>query len=275
MKVIAALALLAPASAFMAPVAPASSTAIAATKSETVALAEANPDFLGKTIGFWYVPRRLHNSVVGIPLGRWTRAFGASEMKPPSDTSAMPRLNMAESRYVVMKCAFLASFLSQMAAFLGFCAQSTPLVSGPHKFLPFKGYTEGLTPQEQWDAIPLGAKLQIFTLIGMLESYGEILDPHYCNGGLPGYYPPIKGKRPEITLNLFDPLDFGMANDSPEKKARGRLVEINNGRLAMFGILSLLSEASTPGSVPVLKGLIAPYAGNVMIPFEGQFSIFS
>ena len=60
-----------------------------------------------------------------------------------------------------------------MAAFLGYCAQSTPLVSGPHKLLPFKGYEPGLTPPEQWDAIPVSAKLQIFTLIGMLESYGE------------------------------------------------------------------------------------------------------
>ena len=43
----------------------------------------------------------------------------------------------------------------------------------------------------------------------------------------------------------------------------------------MFGILGCLSEASTPGSVPALKGLIPAYSGNVMIPFEGQLHIFS
>jgi hypothetical protein len=28
-----------------------------------------------------------------------------------------------------------------------------------------------------------------------------------------------------------------------------------------------------PGSVPSLTGLIAPYSGNVMIPFEGDFTV--
>ena len=60
-----------------------------------------------------------------------------------------------------------------MAAFLGFIAQCTPLVSGEHKFLPYRGYVAGCTPQEQWDNIPLYGKLQIFVLVGMLESYGE------------------------------------------------------------------------------------------------------
>ncbi|KAK7234616.1 chlorophyll A-B binding protein, partial [Aureococcus anophagefferens] len=161
-----------------------------------------------------------------------------------------------------------------MAAFLGYLAGSTELVSGPHKILPYRGYEPGLTPPEQWDAIPLYGKLQIIVLVGMLESYGEILDPHYTNGGLPGYYPPIKGKRPELVFNLFDPFGF-FEQDSPEKKARGRLAEINNGRLAMLGIFSILSEAGAPGSVPALQGLIPAYDGNVMIPFSGDFSIFS
>ena len=30
-----------------------------------------------------------------------------------------------------------------MAAFLGFIAQCTPLVSGEHKFLPYRGYVAG------------------------------------------------------------------------------------------------------------------------------------
>ena len=63
--------------------------------------------------------------------------------------------------------------------------------------------------------------------------------------------------------------------DSAEKKARGRLTEVNNGRLAMLGIFSIISEATVPGSVPALKDMIPPYDGNVMIPFSGDFSIFS
>ena len=161
-----------------------------------------------------------------------------------------------------------------MAGFLGYCVQCLDVVKGEHTTLPYRGFVADVTPQEQWDAIPLYGKLQIIVLVGMLESYGEILDPHYTNGGLPGYYPPIKGKRPELVFNLFDPFGF-FEQDSPEKKARGRLAEINNGRLAMLGIFSILSEAGAPGSVPALQGLIPAYDGNVMIPFSGDFSIFS
>ena len=106
-----------------------------------------------------------------------------------------------------------------MAAFLGYMAGATELVSGPHKILPYRGYEPGLTPPEQWDAIPLYGKLQILVIVGMLESYGEILAPHYTKGGLPGYYPPIKGKRPELIFNLYDPFNF-FEGDSAEKKVR-------------------------------------------------------
>ena len=235
------------ASAYVAPTTVSPATALAASKDEVVALAEANPDFLGKAIGFWD------------PLGALDTSFWGL-----GNEGTIGYLRHAEIKHGRVA----------MAAFLGYLAGSTATVSGPHKILPFRGYEPGLTPPEQWDAIPLYGKLQILTIIGMLESYGEILAPHYCNGGLPGYYPPIKGKRPELIFNLYDPFGF-FDGDSPEKKARGRLAEINNGRLAMLGIFSILSEATVPGSVPSLGGLIPGYAGNVMVPFSGDFSIFS
>jgi len=45
--------------------------------------------------------------------------------------------------------------------------------------------------------------------------------------------------------------------------------EINNGRLAMIGLMGFLAEGAIPGSVPALKGLI-PASGpvNVMSPFD-------
>jgi hypothetical protein len=170
-----------------------------------------------------------------------------------------------------------------MAGFLGFCAQSTPLVSGEHAFLPYKGYVAGCSPQEQWDNIPLYGKLQIFTFIGMLESYGEGAGQpegyvHYTKGGKPGYYPPIQGQGlGQIPLNLWDPFQLpgGPSSQDAESKARGLKVELNNGRLAQIGLLSLLSES---------KGLIVPgldsiagfpkYAGDVMVPFSSDFSLF-
>ena len=57
-------------------------------------------------------------------------------------------------------------------------------------------------------------------------------------------------------------------------EARGRLVEVNNGRAAMLGIMAVLSES---------KGLVVPpldyidgfpkYSGDIMVPFEGQFHV--
>ena len=245
-KLIVALAL-SGAAAYVAPVAPKATSSLAASKDEVIALAEANPDFLGKAIGFWD------------PLGALDSNFWGL-----GNEGTIGYLRHAEIKHGRVA----------MAAFLGYMAGATELVSGPHKILPYRGYEPGLTPPEQWDAIPLYGKLQILVIVGMLESYGEILAPHYTKGGLPGYYPPIKGKRPELIFNLYDPFNF-FEGDSAEKKARGRLTEVNNGRLAMLGIFSIISEATVPGSVPALKDMIPPYDGNVMIPFSGDFSIFS
>ena len=68
---------------------------------------------------------------------------------------------------------------------------------------------------------------------------------------------------------------LGAGKKTPEQLAKGRNAEINNGRLAMLGIFSLISEARVPGSVPVLPNEIPEYAGNVMIPFSGDFSLFN
>ena len=77
---------------------------------------------------------------------------------------------------------------------------SRPQLSLGHMPFPYSGYEPGLTP-EQWDAIPLAGKIQIFGIIGMLESYGEILPP-LLQWWTSGYYPPIKGNRFELTLSL-------------------------------------------------------------------------
>jgi len=240
------------ASAF-APVAPAkTSVKLASAKDDLIALAEANTDALSP--GFWD------------PLGVAEIDFWGL-----GQDGTIGYLRHAEIKHGRVA----------MAAFLGYCAQCTDLVKGEHTFAPYKGYVADVSPQEQWDNIPLWGKLQIFTLIGMLESYGEGagMDEseyvHYTKGGLPGFYPSIKGKGAvtPLPLDLFDPFGI-LKTQTEEEKERGRRVEINNGRGAMLGILAILS-CSKGLVVPPMDLLPIPkYDGDVMVPFSNDFSFF-
>ena len=112
----------------------------------------------------------------------------------------------------------------------------------------------------------------------MLELFDESVAPHYMMGRKPGMFPSFSDAYAEgegyphpVPFDLYDP--FGSLRkrmDTEEKRARGRLIEINNGRAAMLGIFGFMSASKVPGSVPVLT-FIPPYDGNYMIPFEGNF----
>ena len=140
----------------------------------------------------------------------------------------------------------------------------------------------GVSPQALWDGLPEAAKWQIILTVGFFEFWREnsyILssegEAHYMRGGKPGYFPTFAQLPHPVPFDLFDP--FGLQSGlSPEKKAKSLLAEVNNGRLAMLGMMSFLAESQVPGSVPGLTGIgLRPYDGNVMIPFEGDFSYFS
>jgi len=165
-----------------------------------------------------------------------------------------------------------------MAAFVGYVVQSNIHFPWAQTLAGAAHPSTDLSPEAQWDAVPVGAKWQIFAVISALEVWDECgggyLD-HYMAGRKPGQYPKFDLFRDNVhfVLDLFDPFGFSK-NRSEEAKAKGLKAEINNGRLAMLGIFGFLSADTIPGSVPALSGIAIPYAGDPMVPFEGQFSYF-
>jgi hypothetical protein len=188
-----------------------------------------------------------------------------------------------------------------MAGFVGYCVHANG-IHFPWKIPGDELCAPGVSPPELWQNIPAEAKWQILGTIGLFEFYSEAAmakglgqGGHYMSGGKPGYFPPFnlpkgdKGKSGigtledadglpllphPVPLNLYDPFGFNK-NKSDEWKATKLKIEINNGRLAMIGLMAFLSEGAVPGSVPALKGLI-PATGeiNVMSPFDFTKPLF-
>ena len=165
-----------------------------------------------------------------------------------------------------------------MAAFVGYLVQA----NGIH--FPWDLTTSGISfgdisaaggPADQWDALPTNSKLSIIGAIGFLEWFGENKyalaqsgETHYMRGGKPGFYPDLKKCQipHPVPLTLWDPFGF-TTKLSAEKKANSLIAEINNGRLAMLGIMGFVAASKVEGSVPALTGVVKPYAGEVMAPF--------
>jgi len=132
-----------------------------------------------------------------------------------------------------------------MAAFVGWWAVAAGLrfpgeisYGVEYSSLPSKGL-------EAWEAVPGWGKAQMLLFIGFLEWGDEYFHSakgeHYLRGGTPGK---------NMVPGLFDP--FGLSkNKSEEALARGRDVELKNGRLAMIGFMGLWAEAAIEGSVPL------------------------
>jgi len=120
--------------------------------------------------------------------------------------------------------------------------------SGGALFPGYLSIEEGITFESlgrdgyaAWDAVPDSGKAQIIGVVGVLEWLGEAsVKPHYMMGGTPGQIP-----------LLWDPLGF-TKKLSPEQLARKRTAELKNGRLAMIGVMSLVSAHFIPDSVPLL-----------------------
>jgi len=171
-----------------------------------------------------------------------------------------------------------------MAGFVGFLIQSNGIcfpwnlqgLGANTPAISFADISAAGGPADQWDALPSSAKLQILGAIGFLEMWGEasfVLESegqkHYVRGGKPGYYPSFKMIPHPVPLNLWDPFGFGKKM-TPEQKEKSLLAEVNNGRLAMIGMIGILS-ASKGLIVPGLDTLpLKPYAGEIMAPFAAS-----
>lgn len=157
-----------------------------------------------------------------------------------------------------------------MAAFVGYIVQSNGIhFPWPTSFDGSPFPSDAGSPPEQWDALTDAAKWQIILFIGFLEWFSEANGTHYMRGGKPGAFPNFSDSElipHPVPLNLFDPFGFSK-NKSDEKKAEGLIKELNNGRLAMIGIIAFISEQKVEGSVPLLKGLVSHYDGETMAPF--------
>merc|ERR1719473_1285523 len=162
-----------------------------------------------------------------------------------------------------------------MAGFVGFMAAANyETVGAPFAGKMFPPIASGLSAPEVWDAIPFLAKLQIIGAIGVFEHISEDKNflaadgtTHYMRGGKPGYMPTFAANVHPVPLNLWDPFGFTKGL-TEEQKAKKLNAEVNNGRLAMIGLMGFISASCVPGSVPALDGIIPYYDGDVMAPFS-------
>ena len=109
----------------------------------------------------------------------------------------------------------------------------------------------GVKPIDAWAAIPDAGKIQIVLSIGLLEFHSEMVfddKPHYTKGG------PMPGNSNARWPWSGDPLGI-MDTLSPEDQLKRQNRELQNGRLAMIGAMGFSSAALIPGSVPALKGV--------------------
>jgi len=166
-----------------------------------------------------------------------------------------------------------------MAGFIGYCIHE----NGIHFPWKYPGVDwaafEKMSAPAVWDNLPVGARIQIIVGVGILEAWGENSvaleadgEAHYMRGGKPGYYPTFDELLHPVPFNLYDPFKL-FEEQTEEQKARRLFAEINNGRLAMIGLFSLLLASKSDQAVPILNGLIKKYDGDVMAPLTPGFSV--
>merc|ERR1719343_763042 len=155
----------------------------------------------------------------------------AAAFAPTSQKGASTQLRAAELKHGRVA----------MLAFTGYVVQS----QGYHfpgmlsDDVSFESLSK-MKPFEAWDSVPDAGKAQILFLCFVAELASESQGTHYMKGGA----------LPEVVFPKFD-----FSNVDPEVMLVKRNRELNNGRLAMIGIMGFIAANNIPGSVPALAGL--------------------
>ncbi len=188
-RLLAAVALLAPATGFVAPVAPASSSALRADAS--------GMDGIQAPTGF-FDPLGLSKSASDETLA-WYRA--------------------AEIKHGRVA---MAAFLGCVVNGLGLEFPGAIDVNGDS----FASLGTTKLPLETWDAIPASGRIQLITAIGGMEWVFEAQQPHYLRGGTPGAIRLTPGTAPWHASG-YDPMGKYDAETRQKKRnmelANGRL----------------------------------------------------
>ncbi|KAH8062359.1 chlorophyll A-B binding protein [Aureococcus anophagefferens] len=111
------------------------------------------------------------------------------------------------------------------------------------------------SPLEAWEATPFDGKVQILIAIGLAEFHSEFGAPyktHYTKGGsFPGNQLNFLGD------SKWEDVWGGKVISTTSAKTDAQFLnqqnaELNNGRLAMIGVMGFSAAALVPGSVPLL-----------------------
>jgi hypothetical protein len=130
-----------------------------------------------------------------------------------------------------------------MLAFVGWCVNGLG-VHFPGQLssdVSFESLSK-MAPRDAWEAVPEQGKLQIIGTIAVMETVCEFIKPHYTKAGTASWPPMI---TPRKDFFSWEPLTGADLLTQQNK-------ELNNGRLAMIGMMGFSVATIIPGSVPVL-----------------------
>jgi len=200
-----------------------------------------------------FAPAKQASSSSSTALGMSDKPFGAAPFFPVLGATEWNKFTTeigSEDTGTYLRAAEIKHGRSAMLATVGFALQKLGITFdkiSPHEYLSVTQNVKfadlaAMGPLEAIKAVPPEGLAQIFGAIAAIEIYelthrdgeiknGEVIAPGLKSGGLTG--------------------DLGFNPLKIEVTDRRRLVEIQNGRAAMFAICAWVANEAIPGSVPI------------------------